>query len=220
MRWPATERFYGFGRLVGLILAGCPVVRLFAAYLRAQEEDLRNPKLGTAPGWWHYFHHPQSRGRFIRRRPIGGLIRSRPEHLAPTDRRRCRPTPELCSELERRADRSAACGPLRRESRRALPRHNALGSRAVLGQGPQGRFLETSTPKPRGSGTDPLSVKGSSDGAALCPSITSMSGRRLQLEAAIGGRVGGSAADGSGRAMAELALPCRRMGPQLRYYHN
>jgi len=45
MRWPATERFYGLGRLVGLILASCPVVRRFAAYLRAQEEDLRNPKL-------------------------------------------------------------------------------------------------------------------------------------------------------------------------------
>ena len=39
-------------------------------------------------------------------------------------------------------------------------------------------------------------------------------------EAALCHRAGGPGADGSDRVMGELALPCRRMGPQLRYYHN
>jgi putative SOS response-associated peptidase YedK len=45
--------------------------------------------------------------------------------------------PELPADLERRADRFASGGPLRREGRRPQPGPIALGLGAVLGQGPQ-----------------------------------------------------------------------------------
>jgi hypothetical protein len=61
---------------------------------------------------------------------------------------------QLPAELECGADRLAPRSPLRFQGRRAQPRHVAVGSRAVLGQGPQRRFSPTSTPRPRGSRTN------------------------------------------------------------------
>ena len=49
---------------------------------------------------------------------------------------------EFPAELECRADRLSSGGPLRRQGRRAQPGRDALGSRAILGQGHQSRLRE------------------------------------------------------------------------------
>src|SRR6516162_9403017 len=49
---------------------------------------------------------------------------------------------ELPPKLECGADRSPAGSPLRRQGRRALARHSALGARALLRQRPQSRVLK------------------------------------------------------------------------------